>query len=132
MSLSHGNATFLHILERFLFLRVEFCTNLSKMLQLSISMNKLLILRFWLNYLFNKPNSLRKKNGRNFLTSAEEMKDFIGVNYIMAGNQYPSICIGLRSFRRQRWHSEYLYKSKIQRSLTKPSLYRQHKTRQNS
>ena len=43
---SQENATFLHILERIVFLRVEFTTNLTRVLQLLISMNKLLMLTF--------------------------------------------------------------------------------------
>ena len=58
---SHGNAIFLHILERIVFLRTEFFSNLTKILQLSISMNKLLILMFWLTYLFNEATSIRNK-----------------------------------------------------------------------
>ena len=41
---SHGNAKFLHILERIVFLRVDFPNNLTKVLQLSISIKKSLIL----------------------------------------------------------------------------------------
>ena len=43
---SYGNAAFFHILERIVFLRVEFPSNLTEVLQLLISMNKLLILMF--------------------------------------------------------------------------------------
>ena len=50
------NATFQHILNNIVFLRIraELPTNITKVLQLSIFLNKLLILIFWLRYLFNK------------------------------------------------------------------------------
>ena len=43
---SHGNAMFLHILVKIVFLRAELLANLTKVLQHSIYMNKLLILMF--------------------------------------------------------------------------------------
>ena len=43
---SHGNATSLHILKRFVFLSAYFPINLIKVLQLPISMKKILILMF--------------------------------------------------------------------------------------
>ena len=42
----HGNTTFLHSLKRIFFLMAEFPNNLTKVLQLLIYMNKLLILMF--------------------------------------------------------------------------------------
>ena len=63
---SHGNAMFLHILERIVFWRAEFPTNLMKVLQLSIP---ILISMFWLNYLFNKMTSIRNKTEGTFSTS---------------------------------------------------------------
>ena len=50
------NATFQHILKNIVFLKIraELPTNITKVLQLSKFMNKLLILMFWLRYLFNK------------------------------------------------------------------------------
>ena len=41
-----------HSLKRIAFLRAELPTNLTKVLQLSIYMNKLLILMFWLRYVY--------------------------------------------------------------------------------
>ena len=43
---SHGNTIFLRMLERIVFLWAQFLTNLTKVPQLSISMNRLLILIF--------------------------------------------------------------------------------------
>ena len=77
--------TFFEIIVLF---RVKFPTNLTKVLQLSISMNKSLILMFSFNYLVNKANS--QKNEKNFFTNAKEIKAFIGINYIVAVNQLPN------------------------------------------
>ena len=57
---------FLHILERIAFLRADFPNNLKKVLQLSISIKKSLILMFWLIDLFNNATSIRKKTGGTF------------------------------------------------------------------
>ena len=62
----HRNATFLHILKNIIFLRAELLTNLTKVPQLLIFINKLLIL-FWLIYLFSKATSIRSKTGGNLL-----------------------------------------------------------------
>ena len=62
----HGNAMFLHSLKRIVFLMAEFPNNLTKGLQLWICMNKLIILMFWLNYLFNKATSFCNKTGETF------------------------------------------------------------------
>ena len=47
---SHGNATFLHFLEKIVFLRAELPTNLTKVLQILIFMKKLLILILFQQY----------------------------------------------------------------------------------
>ena len=62
----HGNETFLHIIERIVFLRAEFSSNLTKVLQLLIFMNKLLIVLFWLRCLFNKATFILNKTGGSF------------------------------------------------------------------
>ena len=41
----------------------------TKVIQLSIFMNKLLILMFWLRYLLNKSDLYLQQNGRKFLTN---------------------------------------------------------------
>ena len=63
---SHGNARFLHILKRTVFLRAKLPTKLTKVLQFSIFMNKFLILMSWLRYLFNKATSIPNKIGGSF------------------------------------------------------------------
>ena len=54
----------------------------------SSHMNKLSILMFWLNYLFNLYSQQSRKS---FLTNAKEMKAFKAVNYVMAVNELSSI-----------------------------------------
>ena len=61
VSRSNGNAMFLQILKRFVFLRAELRTSLMKVLHPLIFMNKLLILMFWLRYLFKKQPLFAKK-----------------------------------------------------------------------
>ena len=43
--------------------------------------------------LVRKSNLCLQQNERNFLANAEESKAFIGVNYIMAVNQWPSMTV---------------------------------------
>ena len=49
---SHGSANVIYIFKRIVFLKAELPTKLTKVLQLSIFMNKLLILMFGLRYLY--------------------------------------------------------------------------------
>ena len=60
ISRSHGKVTFLHILKKIIFLRADIPLNLAKVLQISISMNKLII------FLFNKATSIPNKTRRTF------------------------------------------------------------------
>ena len=60
------NSRFFHILKRIVFLRVELSTNLMKVLELSVFMNRLLILMFWLRYFFKKATYIRNKTGGSF------------------------------------------------------------------
>ena len=71
---SHGNARFFHILERIVFLRAELPTSLRRVLKLSIFMNNLLILMFWLRYLFNKVTYIRNKTGGSFSKIPRNLK----------------------------------------------------------
>ena len=87
-------ATFLHIIERTAFLRAELPTNLTNVLQLSIFMNKLLILMFEiLVYLFKKTTSIRKKTGESFSPMPRKWKLSLVslLVFIVTVNQLPSI-----------------------------------------
>ena len=65
---SHRNAKFLYVLIRIVFLKAELPINLTKVLQLSIFLNKLLILMFRLKYLYTC-----SKNQPLFATKLEEV-----------------------------------------------------------
>ena len=72
-----------------------------------------------LNYLFNNAKSLRKKTGGTFSPVPRKWKLPLVSFTSWLKTNIQACVLGLRSFRRQRWHSEYLYESKIPRSLTK-------------
>ena len=72
--------------------------------------------------LVQQSNLYSQQNGRKFLPNTKEMKSFIGVTYIMAVNQLPSIPMYWDCDHCHCWkllHLEYLYENKIPRSLTK-------------
>ena len=68
------------LLKRITFLRAEVPTNLTKMLQLSISMNLFINLDVLIELLVQQSNLYLQQNRRNFLTNAKEMKTFMAVN----------------------------------------------------
>ena len=83
--------------------------------------------------LVQQSNFYSQQNGRKFLPNTKEMKSFIGVTYIMAVNQLPSIPMYWDCDHCDCWkllHSEFLYENKIPRSLTKLPHCWQRKTGQ--
>ena len=122
----HGNEMFLRIFERVVFLRVEFPTNLTKVLQILIFINKLLILMFFLQLLVQPSNLYSQQNGRNFLTNAKEVKDLISVNCIMAVSQSPIIPIYCDcNLYVDNVSIQNIFTRTRHQEVTKPSLYGQ-------
>ena len=83
-----GTQRFSNILEKVTFLRVQFSTNLTKLLQIPRSMDNK-------RMLIEQTNLYLQQNDRNFHNSAAKMKAFIGANYMMTLNQLSSIQIYL-------------------------------------